>query len=95
LITTEVVDVEDEILRKIFRASPDSPAHASICETILVARDVDRYHTGQTEIPTKSKRTKVSRVQIQNNHHLPFQVRVNERCYKTTTTKAISIQDNM
>ena len=51
LISTEVVDVEDELLRKIFWRSPDHPTNAGVDHTIFVARDVDGNDLFELEVP--------------------------------------------
>jgi hypothetical protein len=38
LVGAEVIDVEDELLRKVFRGSPDDPADTWVDETILRSR---------------------------------------------------------
>jgi hypothetical protein len=36
LVGAEVVDVEDEFLRKVFGVAPDDPADAGVDEAVLV-----------------------------------------------------------
>lgn len=51
LISTEVVDVEDQLLREILGITPDHPANTRVDKTILVTRDVDGCDLLKTEIP--------------------------------------------
>jgi hypothetical protein len=41
LISTEIVDVEDELLRQVLGVTPHDPADTGINETVLVTRNVD------------------------------------------------------
>lgn len=51
LVSTEVVDVEDELLGKIFWRSPDDPTNTGVDQTIFVARDVDGDYLFELEVP--------------------------------------------
>lgn len=46
LVSTEVVDVEDQIFGQKFRVTPDHPANTRVDETVLVAGDVDADNLG-------------------------------------------------
>lgn len=51
LVSTEVVDVEDQLGRQVLGIAPDAPANTGVDETILVARNVDRDDLLETEVP--------------------------------------------
>lgn len=52
LVRTEIVDVENQILRQVLFASPQGPADTRVSETILVTRDINRMNSLKLEIPT-------------------------------------------
>lgn len=51
LVSTEVVDVEDQLGRQVLGVTPDAPANTGVDETILVAGNVDRNDLLKTEVP--------------------------------------------
>jgi hypothetical protein len=51
LVSTEVVDVEDQLGRQVLGVTPDAPANTGVDETILVAGNVDRDDLLKTEVP--------------------------------------------
>lgn len=51
LISSEIVDMEDEFFGEVLFAPPNNPTNASINEAILVPTDIDTLHQGKTEIP--------------------------------------------
>ena len=51
LISAEVVDVENQLLRQLLLATPDHPADARVYEPVLVATCVDALHPLQSEVP--------------------------------------------
>lgn len=53
LISTEVVDVEDQLGREVLGVAPDAPTNTGVDETVLVARDVDGDDLFETEVPDK------------------------------------------
>ena len=50
-VAAEVVDVEDQVLRKRLRVAPDRPADPRVDESVLVARGVDRLDARKAEVP--------------------------------------------
>ena len=44
LISSEIVNVENEFLRKVFLGSPNDPTNSSIDETIFVSTNIDALH---------------------------------------------------
>jgi len=53
LVSSEVVDIEDELFREVFGGSPDDPAYTGVNESILVTTGVDRHNLLESEIPLK------------------------------------------
>jgi len=53
LISTEVVDVEDELGRQVLGVTPDAPTNTGVDKTVLVARHVDGDDLLKTEVPDK------------------------------------------
>ena len=53
LVSTKVVDVEDELGRKVLGVTPDAPSNTRVDETVLVTRDVDGDDLFETEVPDK------------------------------------------
>jgi hypothetical protein len=51
LISTKVVDVEDQLGREVFGVAPDTPADTGVDETVLVAGNVDGDDLLETEVP--------------------------------------------
>ena len=49
----EVVLVEDEVLGQVAALAEDQPAEARVHEPVLVARDVDRAHPLEAEVPRR------------------------------------------
>ena len=51
LVSTEVVDVEDELLGKVLGVAPYNPADTGVDKSVLVTRDVDGRDLWQAEVP--------------------------------------------
>jgi len=54
LVGTEVVDVEDKLLREVLCVAPDDPADTRVDEAVLVAGDVDGGDLWQAEVPEQA-----------------------------------------
>ena len=72
-VAAQVVDVKDQIFREIFMRAPNHPTDSGIHQAVLVARDVDRLHERQAEVPLQiriqegSHETAASRVDVHRN----------------------------
>lgn len=53
LVSSQIVDMEDELLREVFLAAPDDPSNTGIHQPILVAAHVDALHQWQPKVPHK------------------------------------------
>lgn len=53
LISSQVIDVEDQLFREIFLATPHHPSNSWVYQPILVATHVDTFHQRKAEIPHK------------------------------------------
>lgn len=53
LISSEIVNVEDELVRQIFFTSPNDPTDACVHKSILVSTNVDALHKWQAKVPCK------------------------------------------
>lgn len=53
LVSSKIVDMEDEFFRQILFAPPDDPPNSCIDKSILVATNIDALHQRQAEIPLK------------------------------------------
>ena len=51
LVSTKVVDVEDQLSRQVLGVTPDAPTDTGVDQTVLVARNVDRDDLLETEVP--------------------------------------------
>lgn len=53
LISSKVVNVEDEVVRQIFLTFPNDPTDACVHKSILVSTNVDALHKWQPKVPFK------------------------------------------
>lgn len=51
LISTQIVDVKNELIWKVFLVSPDDPSYSSVDKAIFMSTDIDALHQWQAEVP--------------------------------------------
>lgn len=53
LVSSKIVDMEDEFIRQVFLVPPDDPTNSSINKPILVPTHINTLYKGQPKVPLK------------------------------------------